>query len=276
MRLPSSTIPISPRWRTWAACTHFSATWGFAPPSRAGCCSGDPGRGRNPGQTCDDPDYRRWLLDLHAAGFEIGWHGATWHSVPRAVTIEALDRFKAVFGHDPRTAANHAGADEGIYWAAARLSGAHALLYKVLTRWRYRGQYRGHVQGDPCFWGDVCQKRIRYFRNFAFRDVEHPEGLPLDAVPRSAAALRGPMVRQLRRARRTQLQPLPGRGRSGPARGGRGGVHHVRALRLRILCRRASAAAIPALLERLAGKNGWFVPVSTLLDHLLAAGAAAT
>ena len=40
---------------------------------------GDPRQGKFPGDTLDDAPYRRWLLDLQAKGFEIGWHGATWH-----------------------------------------------------------------------------------------------------------------------------------------------------------------------------------------------------
>lgn len=27
----------------------------------------------------------------------------------------------------------------------------------------------GHVEGHPCFWGDICLRRIRYCRNFVFR-----------------------------------------------------------------------------------------------------------
>ena len=97
---------------------------------------GDVSTGANAGQTAQDDDYRRWLLGLQAKGFEIGWHGASWQSSRREDTIRGLDAFAALFGHDPRAAANHTGQAEGMYWAEKRLSGVHVLLYDLLTRMR--------------------------------------------------------------------------------------------------------------------------------------------
>ena len=76
---------------------------------------------------------------LQAKGFEIGWHGATWHSSLREETLRGLDRFAAVFGNDPRVAANHTGVAEGIYWAEKRVTGIHVALYHLLSRMRHRG-----------------------------------------------------------------------------------------------------------------------------------------
>ncbi|MGA2618535.1 MAG: hypothetical protein ABSF26_13060 [Thermoguttaceae bacterium] len=250
----------------------FLADLGFRSTKSCWMFQGDWDRGNHPGQTCDDPDYRRWLLDLHAAGFEIGWHGATWHGVPRAVTIQALDRFAAVFGHDPRAAANHRDADEAMYWATARLSGLHALAYNVFKGWRNGGRYRGHVRGDPCFWGDVCQARVHYYRNFIFRDLNTLKACPWmpyhdprrPYVNQWFAGSDGHDVRRFNRclaeADQDRLEE-------------EGGAcimytHFARGFS-------AGGQVEPrfrALLERLARKNGWFVPVSTLLDHLRAAG----
>ncbi len=129
------------------------------------------GRAEIPGSTCEDPAYLRWVLSLQKQGFEIGLHNATFHSSPRSETIRALDRFRSLFGHDPYTAANHASNEEAIYWGRARLSGANAFTYDALRGFRGRNQFRGHVVADPLFWGDVCRARIRYLRNFVFRDI---------------------------------------------------------------------------------------------------------
>ena len=116
---------------------------------------------------------------MQAKGFEIGWHGASWQSSPREETIRGLDTFAALFGHDPRAAANHTGQAEGMYWAEKRLTGIHVLLYDLLTRMRNRGRYRGDVAGDPHYWGDVCRERIKYFRNFVFQDINTLKACPL-------------------------------------------------------------------------------------------------
>jgi peptidoglycan/xylan/chitin deacetylase (PgdA/CDA1 family) len=79
------------------------------------------------GATCDDPAYRAWTLELQAAGFEIGSHGATSMTSPREVVRRSLDRFREIYGHDPRTLANHAGCLESIYWGEDRVGGLSRL-----------------------------------------------------------------------------------------------------------------------------------------------------
>ena len=79
----------------------FLADCGYRTAKSCWAFRGDPAKGKNPGETLDDLDYRNWLLDLQSKGFEIGWHGATWHSSPRERTIAALERFAEVFGHYP-------------------------------------------------------------------------------------------------------------------------------------------------------------------------------
>ncbi len=61
----------------------FLADRGFRTTKSVWVAAGDPSRGKNAGQTCADPDYTRWLLDLQAKGFEIGFHNATWHGLER-------------------------------------------------------------------------------------------------------------------------------------------------------------------------------------------------
>ena len=67
------------------------------------------------GQTCEDEDYRAWTLELQAAGFEIASHGAASETSARDRVIEAMDRFRDIYGHDPCSLANHADCAESIY-----------------------------------------------------------------------------------------------------------------------------------------------------------------
>ncbi|MBN1393475.1 MAG: hypothetical protein JW959_00390 [Pirellulales bacterium] len=139
---------------------------------------GDPTKGKYCGETLDDEPYRKWVLELQKKGFEIGWHGVTWHSAGRREIAESLDRFSEVVGHDPMTAANHTGVSESIYWGDARLTGWRRPLYNCLTRFHNRGIFRGHVDGDEFFWGDLCKERIKYFRNFVFKDINSLKACP--------------------------------------------------------------------------------------------------
>jgi hypothetical protein len=229
---------------------------------------GDSTQGKFPGQTCDDAAYCRWLVELQSQGFEIGWHGATWHTVPRETTIAALDRFAATFGRYPRTAANHTGAAQGVYWAESRLTGLHSLLYTVLTRGKNFRKYRGHVETDELFWGDVCRQRLKYYRNFVFQDVN-----TLNACPQMPyhdplrpmvnlwfASSNGRDVQTFCRCLSEENQDRL------EAEGGACILYAHFAYGFVEDGRVDPRARM--LLERLAAKNGWFVPVETLLDHL--------
>lgn len=138
----------------------------------------DPARRSDPGETCANPQYVERLRQLQRIGFEIGFHNATSHTSTREETRRGLDSFAQLFGQDPITMANHYNSREGIYWAESRLTGFNRTLYNTLTRNRQRGVFNGHVPGSPGFWGDLCQSRIRYVRNFVFGEINTLQACP--------------------------------------------------------------------------------------------------
>jgi hypothetical protein len=236
---------------------------------------GTDGGGTAAGATCADGPYLGWLRGLHEQGFEIGYHNATWHSSPRADTQRALDHFGELFGGAPRCMANHMSCEEGIYWGRDRVTGPHRVLYDLLTLGRGR-RFGGHRPGDRFFWGDLCRERIRYVRNFTFADLNTLRACPYMPYhdPRRpyvnlwyASSEGGDVTafnRTLAEARQDRLEEEGGAAILYVhfAKGFRGPTGLERRFR--------------ALLERLARKNGWFVPVSRLLDHLVEARGAHT
>jgi len=230
---------------------------------------GDPNRGKYPGQTLDDADYRDWLVGLQAKGFEIGWHGATWHGSRRDQVALALERFAEVFQHYPTVAANHTGVEEAMYWGRRRLTGWRGLLYNLLTCYRNH-KYVGDAEGNEHFWGDLCQQKIKYYRNFIFQDINTLKACPFmpyhDATKPYVnywfASSNGHNAeafnRCLSEANQDRLE----------AEGGACIMYTHFAIGF---CEaRGLNCRFEQLMKRLAGKNGWFVPAGTLLDHLLA------
>lgn len=126
----------------------------------------------NGGATCEEPEYVEWLLSLQRKGFEIALHNAAPCTSPKETTKRALARFPELFGGDGILFCNHTHCRENIYWGQARLSGWRRHLYNLATHGRNRDISRGHVDGDPLFWGDLCQQRVRYVRNFVFDDLD--------------------------------------------------------------------------------------------------------
>jgi hypothetical protein len=222
------------------------------------------------GATCEDAEYLAWTLELQARGFEIGYHGATYLTASRDLVARAIERFRDMYGHYPRAMANHAGCADSIYWGPDRVSGVNRLAYKVMTHNSRNNVFRGHREGDPLFWGDICKAKIRYVRNFTYRDINTLAACPLmpyhdperPLVNSWFASSEGADVDAfnacLSEANQDRLEAEGGacimytHFASGFYRDGTIDPRFNR------------------LMERLASKNGWLVPVTTLLDHLAA------
>lgn len=226
------------------------------------------------GSTCEDPEYLAWVRQLQADGHEIGYHNASDHPATRQRTIEALDRFEELFGHAPRVGADHAGNTECVYGAASRLTGSRGWLHhRVMGLLRPgRGHSAGHVPDSPWFWGDVLRERISYWRSFTFHQLDARAMAPRVPYhdparhyvnwwfPSTHAPRCADLVAALDPARLDELE----------AAGGvcivytHFGLDFVRDGTLDPAFRDAITA--------LARRDGWFAPVSEVLDHLLAEG----
>lgn len=224
------------------------------------------------GATCEDAEYLKWILNLKDQGFEVALHNVTFHTSPREQTVKGIERFHQLFGHYPHSMANHTGCDEGIYWGDSRVSGAQRLIYNVLNLNLADGKpYQGHIERSPLFWGDLCREKIKYVRNFTLGDVNTLNACPVmpyyDPVRPYVnywfAASEGPNVAcfntMISEANQDRL-----------AREGGACIMYTHLASGFIEHGRINTR-FQALMERLSRLNGWFVPVHTLLDHIMIA-----
>jgi hypothetical protein len=222
------------------------------------------------GSTCAEEDYLAWVLDLQARGHEIGYHNATDGSSTREQTRAALDRFRELFGHDPKVGADHAGNREALYCAPRRLSGWRSVAYATAQRIRQpdRPEFSGEVPTSPYFWGDLCQERIRYWRGLTFDEADLFRVCPLLPYhdpdrsyvnrwfPSSDAPWCADLVDLLAEHRMTRLEAD-------------GGVCIVYAhLGLDVVRDGRVDAELARRLSDLGRRDGWFAPVGEILDHL--------
>jgi hypothetical protein len=221
----------------------------------------------SPGATCADTEYLQYLQELQRLGFEVGYHNTTPHSSFRKEIAAGFDRFTDFFGPAPITMANHYNA-EAIYWGRDRLSGARQLIYKAATLGR-KNSFYGHIENSEYFWGDLCKQKVRYCRNFAYANIDTLQACPWMPYhdPERAyvnywyASSDGANVNRL-------LQLLSEKNQDAlEAQGGacivytHFGLGFVEAGVLN--------ARFRLLIDRLKRKNGWFVPVNTVLDYLM-------
>ncbi len=224
---------------------------------------------RSAGMDCEDPDYLEWVLGLKASGFEVGLHTVASGGSRRDRTIEGIERFRSLFGTEPITYSTHLSNPEGIYFGPSRLSGPRRALYELYARKRHRMRFRGHIEGDEFFWGDICRLYVKYVRNFVFADVntlaqcpEMPYHDPCKPyVNYWYASSEGQTVDSF-------VSTISEANQDRLAEAGGACIMYTHFAvgfhRKNNLDRR-----FEQLIRRLARMNGWFVPVRTLLDFLL-------
>ena len=223
-------------------------------------------------RTLEDDRYRALALELQHRGFEIASHGASMMSSTRERTARGLDVFYQTFGHYPRLYANHGYNRENLYWLGARFS---SRLIAHLYAWRTASDghsSEGHVATSPYFWGDLCQKHVDYVRGFTYPMLDlKPLGGSLlyrnPATPfvnfwfSSAHAFDVDEFTALLSPERQDALEREGGVSIVTTHVAKGFVQNGKVDR-----------TARKVLEAMAARNGWFVPVSTLLDHLRAQG----
>lgn len=218
------------------------------------------------GASLQDPDYLAFVLGLQRMGFEIALHNARNICSTRSEIRTGLDEFKRLMGHDPRVHTNHAGNRENLYWGPARFSTV-APFYRAMTSLHQR-KFEGHIESSSYFWGDLCRERIEYVRNFVFREINLDRINPTmpyrdDRRPfvnmwfsSSEASDCATFCELLSEANQDRLEE----------------EHGICIAYTHFACGFANDGVVHPrveyLLRRLARKNGWFVPVSTLLDFV--------
>ncbi len=220
-------------------------------------------------ETLEDPAYRDFVIGLRNQGFEIGWHGATMESSVRERTVEGLERFRETFGTYPRTYANHALNRENLYWGPERLDSR--ILKALYGRFPHGpGYFEGHREDSPYWWGDLCAKHVDFVRNLTFNEINllrvnpslpyHDPARPLVRWWFSAADAEGyaEFNELLRPANQERLKR-------------EGGICIVATHFGKGFVRDGTVhPRTRTLLETLATPDGWFPPVSELLDWLVA------
>ncbi|HTW91930.1 MAG TPA: hypothetical protein VMH22_09500 [bacterium] len=220
------------------------------------------------GETCDSPRYLEWVRSLQSDGFEIALHTVTYNSSVRENTIRGIEAFRKLFGHYPVCFSNHVRNQEAVYWGPDRLSGGRRVLYHALTRGRNRSVSQGHDPNSSFFWGDVCRDKIRYVRNFTFGDINTLKACPLmpyhdpkrPYVNYWFASSEGSGITEF-----VNMISEPNQDKLERESGACIIYTHF----ARGFSRYGELNAdFVSLVTKLSQRNGWFVPVGTLLDYL--------
>jgi len=221
-------------------------------------------------ETLQDPDYLKFVKSLVSSGFELASHGATMGSSLRGRTEDGLDFLKKEFDCELTMYCNHGGNLENIYWGLDRYQVLPLrMTLGILKRLNHRSGYLGHVKGTPYFWGDLCRENFKYVRNFTFDKLDISDlrpGCPyrLKSTPYvnywfstadapDASSFRKLVTKEAVDAliRNQGYSIISTHLGKGFVRNGKVDEH------------------VKEMLTYISKQSGWFVPVSSLLDHLL-------
>jgi hypothetical protein len=222
--------------------------------------------------TLQRPEYLEFVRSLVRDGFELASHGATMESSPRARTLLGLRWLERELGSHPRLYANHGENRENLYWGAKRFQTPPLRWLLSLLKLGSQEAFSGEVEASEYYWGDVFREQFAYARNFTFAALDMSDVNP--EMPYTLAAT--PCVKAwfsttdapdvdafVDRVTREGLDRLEANG----------GVCIVSTHLGKGFAREGRVdPRVDEILRHVAGRSGWFVPVSELLDWLTAHG----
>lgn len=222
-------------------------------------------------ETLAQPHYEQWVHELARAGFEIAFHNARMNSSPRDDTIRALNHIEQTFHQKVRLHCNHGYNRENLHWGNQRYKSAPVRLFlNALQRFRPAAPFEGDNPDSPWYWADIADQRIDYIRAFAFNKVnglDIPPGRPfIDPLKQERCIFfntaDAPNVYAFNRLITTsQIDRLQ-----------RNGGWCILSTHLGKGFYRDGKLdpTFRDTMKNIADRDGWFVPVSQLLDHLVA------
>ncbi len=131
------------------------------------------------GETLSSPEYLEWVHQLATDNFEIAFHNATMGSSLRPDTIKALDLISREFGQPVRLHCNHGQNRENLHWGADRYSSPVIRnIIDLYCKYKRYSTYEGNNPESPYYWSDVADERLSYIRAFTYRQLNGANIVP--------------------------------------------------------------------------------------------------
>ncbi|UZJ41970.1 hypothetical protein OO006_02945 [Prosthecochloris sp. SCSIO W1101] len=121
------------------------------------------------GDSLKNEAYRRFILSLKEKGYEIALHNVGSGDYYRNEIISGLHTYRRILGEYPKIHVNHSYNKDNIYSGSKRFSFPLNYVLKYLYS-EYNG-FSGEEENSLHFWGDYHKKYIKYSRNYEINDI---------------------------------------------------------------------------------------------------------
>ena len=120
------------------------------------------------GDCLQKPEYLKFIKELINKGFEIGLHNVGSGDYRRPEIVEGLEFFKKELGFYPNLHINHSYNKDNIYSGSKRFS--FPLNFVVKKLYSNYDDFSGDDPMSDYFWGELHKKHIKYARNL---EIDH-------------------------------------------------------------------------------------------------------
>jgi hypothetical protein len=219
----------------------------------------------------ENKDYRDFMVWLKGEGFEITWHGPRMESSKREDILHGLEIFKTAFSNYPSLHVNHAMNADNLYWGLSRFDSPVIKFLLKLLRYDKRS-FGGDIKDSEYYWGDFADKCIKYCRSFSFSELDTLKFNPSFPYKDSnrdlvdywfATADVDNILEFESRVTTKTVDKLVSKG----------GVCILSTHLAKGFCKGGQVRdSVKRMLDYIANKDGWFVPVSEILDWRISEG----
>ncbi len=117
------------------------------------------------GDCLQSPEYLDFILNLKEKGFEIGLHNVGSGTYYREEILKGLEEYKNLLGAYPKIHINHSYNVDSIYGGYKRFSFPFNWVIKKFYP-QYSKAFQGEIHGSPHFWGNEHKQTIKFSRNY--------------------------------------------------------------------------------------------------------------
>lgn len=128
------------------------------------------------GDCIESKEYLDFIKDIHSKGYEIGLHGVGSGDFKRDEIIQGLIEFHHKLGFFPKLHTNHSYNRNNIYWGYKRFD--FPLNYLVKKLYKNYDDFSGEDPLSEYFWGDFHKKYIQFTRNYEIDNINTFKQIP--------------------------------------------------------------------------------------------------
>lgn len=119
---------------------------------------------------CDD-EYLEFIQWLISKDFEVTWHGPAMETSSREKVQQGLEVFKEKLGFYPNLHVNHSRNEDNVYWGIDRFDNKIIKTIINLSGIYKNEAFSGQVNTSPYYWGNLFAKHFKYCRSFTFSNI---------------------------------------------------------------------------------------------------------